>query len=152
MSIPVVRTDPTLIQGDHEKRIAGLEQSGFDPTAWIYVGSGAPAPAFQNGFSNVGGNRVPMRYRFLRPADPALDTYASPLLNPNSIEIQGAVTGGSLGSTIFQLLVPRYLPDGTPDWQTVNRDKDVHLAACDSVGAFVCMTVLQSGAVVYGFV
>lgn len=151
MSIPVQRTDPTLIQADHEARIAGLEKSGFDPTAWIYVGSGAPAPAFQNGFHNVGGNRVPMRYRFLRPADPDLDTYGT-TLNPNSIEIQGAVTGGSDGDTIFQLMEPRYLPDGTPAWTDVTRDKDVHLATCDNVGGFVVMTVLQSGEVAYGFV
>lgn len=145
----VARTDADRIIQNHEDRIGALEQSGNDPQEWVYVGSGSPAPDFQNGFYNIGGSEVPMRYRFLRTVDPDLDPNA---LTPNGIELQGAVAGGSDGDTIFTLLAPGYLPDGTPQWTAVNRDKALHLATCDSAGDFLVMTVKTNGDVVYGFV
>lgn len=145
----VLRTDETVILGDHETRIGDQERSGSDPKQWIYVGSGAPAPGFQNGFHNVGGSQVPMRYRFLRTLDPDLDPS---IYTPNAIELQGAVTGGTLGQTIFTLLFPGYRPDGSAAWTPVTRDADIHVTACDEAGAFAVVTVLTNGDVVYGFV
>lgn len=149
---PLKQTDANTVIGYLADQARRQERHGADPTQWIYVGSGAPAPDFQNGFDNVGGARVPMRYRFLRPTDP----FADPTVNANQIEIQGSVTGGAPGEVIFQLLEPFYYPDDTPApgpfWQPITRDFDVHLAASDDTGGFVVMTVLQTGEVVYGFV
>lgn len=105
--------------------------NGVDPIQadWIYVGD-VGAPAFQNSWRNSGGTHVPMRYRYL----PTKDMGAGQV----GIEIQGSVTGGTSGTTIFKL--------------PVTLDYDLHLAASDDSGSFMVLTVQQSGDVVAGFV
>lgn len=112
--------------------IHGRDHSnGVDPIQadWIYVGASG-APAFQNSWTNSGGTKVPMRYRYL----PEKDMGALQV----GIELQGSVTGGTSGTVIFT--IPMTL------------DYDLHLAASDDSGNFVVFTVQQSGDVVYGFV
>ncbi len=96
---------------------------------WHIVGDPGEA-AFQNSWVNTGGSRVPMRWRFKAVKDPAADQPA--------IEVQGSVTGGTPGTTVFTL--------------PLTLDYDLHLAATDDGGSFVCVTILQSGDVVQGFV
>jgi hypothetical protein len=118
----------------HETRITTeAERFLADPAAWIYVGSGAPAPDFQNGFFNVLGTKVPLRYRFLRPWDP--DT------TENAVQIQGSVAGGAMGLTIFTLKYPQVMPDGTPAWITATRDFDVQLTCSDDASNLVVVSV-----------
>jgi hypothetical protein len=117
-------------------------EPGVDPNwmnYWVPIG-----PPFQNGFANAGGSRVPLRYRLMREYDPGADQ--------QGVEIQGSVTTGALGDTIFTLLQPGYAPDGTPAWSVFGIDFDLHLPACDDLGSFVPFSVLQSGDVAYGFV
>jgi hypothetical protein len=135
----------------HETRITTeAERFLADPAAWIYVGSGAPAPDFLNGFSNVGGTLVPLRYRFLRAYDAELDPSTA---NPLAIQVQGSVTGGSLGLPICQLLYPQTMPDGTPAWVPAIRDFDVHLTCTDDDSNLVIVTIQGATAnLVYGFV
>lgn len=116
------QNQPLIHANDHNWR-------GADPipSNWHYVGD-TDEPAFQNGFDNVGGTKSPMRYRFL----PAKDLDSS----LPGIEIQGSVTGGSLGDTIFTLPLT---------W-----DYDVHLPATDDIGTFTPLTVKQNGDVVWG--
>lgn len=112
-----------LIHGtDHQWR-------GADPikAEWIYVGD-TDAPAFQNGWGNVGGTKAPMRFRWL----PARDTDS---MLPG-VEIQGSVVGGGIGDTIFTL--------------PITYDYDVHLPATDDAGSFEVFTVKQNGDVVWG--
>ena len=94
---------------------------------WIYVGD-TDAPAFQNGWGNVGDPKAPMRFRYLA----ARDT----LTGLPGIEIQGSVVGGSVGTTIFTMPI-------TFDW-------DVHLPATDDAGSFEVFTVKQNGDVMWG--
>jgi hypothetical protein len=142
-SVPV--TDDVAVLGSLHRRLERSERNSNDPLAWIYVGSGAPAPDFMNGFYNVGPPRVLLRYRFLRPYDPSS--------GQNAVQIQGSVTGGSPGLPIFRLAYPQWFPDGTADWQTFLLDYDVHLTACDDSGNLVVITVQGStGYVIHGFV
>jgi hypothetical protein len=141
----VVAPSVTEILRSHETRITTeAERFLADPAAWIYVNSGAPAPDFQNGFFNVLGSRVPLRYRFLRPWDPST--------TENAIQMQGSVGGGAAGLVIFTLLYPQVMPDGSAAWVTATRDYDVHLTACDDAGDLKIISVLTTGDVVYGFV
>lgn len=105
--------------------------NGMDPIPadWHNVG-GSGEPAFQNSWANSGGTKVPMRFRFL----PVRDSSSG----QPGIEIQGSVTGGTTGSTIFTL--------------PVTLDYDLHLAASDDAGSFLVLTVKQNGDVVAGFV
>lgn len=104
---------------------------GMDPIQadWVYVGASG-APAFQNSWTNAGGTKVPMRYRFLPQKD-----FGNQQVG---IELQGSVTGGTTGTTVFTL--------------PITLDYDLHLAASDDTGAYVVFTVQQSGDVVFGFV
>jgi hypothetical protein len=141
----VVLPDDGALLGDHERRIGTVERNVADPNEWIYVGSGAPAPDFQNGFFNVGSPRCLLRYRFLRPYDP--DT------EQDAVQLQGSIAGGSVGLTIFTLKYPFWLPDGTDNWQTFTLDSDIHLTCCDDDGNLVVISVVgATGEVVYGFV
>jgi hypothetical protein len=112
-------------------RIHGRDHTwrGADPISadWTYVGD-TDAPAFQNGWGNVGGTKAPMRYRYL----PAKDTDSQ----LPCVEIQGSVTGGALGTTIFTI--------------PLTLDYDVHLPASDDMGTFTPFTVKQNGDVVWG--
>lgn len=104
--------------------------------AWHYVGN-TGEPAFQNSWANVGSGAVPMRFRRIAgPIIPAVNIDSA----QTAIELQGAVTGGSAGTTIFQL------PDGYRPSYTL------HLAACDHTGAFAVFTIKTDGEVVGGFV
>ncbi len=108
----------------------GRRHIGTDPifTDWFYVGEG-DAPAFQNGWDNVGGSEVPMRFRFLPERDGSTDQ--------QGIELQGAVVGGS-AALIFTL--------------PITLDYDLHLPASDSGGSYIVYTVKQSGEVHLGAV
>jgi hypothetical protein len=142
---PVRPTDADALLAVLSAQATKAERNVNDPNAWIYVGSGSPAPDFQNGFFNVLGSRVPLRYRFLRPYDP--DT------TQNAVQLQGSIAGGSAGATIFTLLSPLYAPDGTPNWQTFTMDYDTHLTCCDDSGNLVIVTVQgATGHVIFGFV
>jgi hypothetical protein len=147
----VQRDDVVEILRRHEERITrDAERFLADPLAWIYVGSGAPAPPFENGFFNVGGSRVPLRYRFLREWDPNLNPDTA---NPLAIQVQGSVSGGATGLSICTLKYPRYMPDGTPAWVTAVRDYDVHLTCHDDSGTLIVVTIQGStGKLIQGFV
>jgi hypothetical protein len=108
----------------HDHRSMGMD---WIPADWHYVGA-AGEPAFQNGWSNSGGSKAPLRFRYM----PGVDSNS---LQP-AVKIEGSITGGT--STIFTLPI-------TLDYDTY------HIVADDS-GAPVTITVQQSGDVVDGFV
>ena len=116
------QNQPLIHGDDHNWR-------GADPIRceWHYVGD-TDEPEFQNGFDNAGGTKSPLRYRFL----PAKDTDSQ----LPGLEIQGSVTGGDIGLTIFTL--------------PITLDYDVHLPASDDIGNFTPITVKQSGDVIWG--
>jgi hypothetical protein len=133
------------IYADFERRIGRSERQVADPTPWIYVGSGAPAPDFQNGFFNVGPPRVLLRYRFLRPYDP--DAVQ------DAVQIQGSIGGGGDGLEIFTLLFPEYKPNGEDVWTTYTLDYDIHLTCTDDDANLVIISVIgATGKVYLGFV
>jgi hypothetical protein len=105
---------------EHVKRIRILERLACGP--WIYVGDPG-APAFQNGFSNQGGGKVPMRFR---------RNYGC------GSTIQGRVTGGARGDVVFTL-PPAYAPD-----------YELTLDSSDNADAFVVLHIFPSGDVVFG--
>lgn len=128
---PIYAPTPESALARHGYEIEKLKRRSLSAVAdWIYVGSGGGAPAFQNGWVNVGGTKVPMRYRIL--------PYHDTLTGQPGIEIQGSVTGGTPGTTIFTL--------------PFTLDYDLALDANDDTGNFAVFTVLQSGDVVHGFV
>jgi hypothetical protein len=145
----VAPTDDVSVLGGLNRRLERAERNTNDPHYWIYVGNyngdQPDAPAFENGFFNVGPPRTPLRYRFLRPYDPTT--------TQNAIQMQGSVAGGSPGLRIFTLKYPQWLPDGSGNWQPVLRDFDVHLTCCDDNGELVVVTIQgATGGVFYGFV
>ena len=142
---PIRPTDADAVIGTLAAESKKHERNVNDPNSWIYVGSGAPAPNFQNAFFNVLGTRVPLRYRFLRPYDP--DTAQ------NAVQIQGSVSGGGDGLVIFTLLYPFYEPDNTPAWQPFVLDYDIHLTCTTDSGTLVVVTIEgATGDVYQGFV
>jgi hypothetical protein len=90
---------------------------------WIYVGA-TGAPAFQNGWTNVGGTDTPLRFRTII----------------GGIELQGSITGGSIPSVVFNLpdVNGIYFPDGG----------DLYLATSDDSGAFHAWQVEAAGGAV----
>ena len=80
-------TRPSLarVLGNHEPRIREQERRGLG--IWHYVGE-AGEPAFENGWGNMGGSDAPLAFRHTVGA---------------GIEIQGSITGGTPGTTIFTL-------------------------------------------------
>ncbi len=80
---------------------------GADPTPpgkWIYVGTypGDPgttpdSPPFENSWVNVGGGEQRLRFR---------------LTNEDSLEVEGEVEGGDIGTTVTTVADP-YRPDET---------------------------------------
>ncbi len=89
-------TESTVF-GGHNRRIDALEKRGrrgVAGEAWVYVGSGGDIPGsgdppesvpdFVNGWENAGG--ASLRFRFVRD---------------DTIQIEGHITGGNLGTTIF---------------------------------------------------
>lgn len=119
------------VQDDNQPLVHGRDHQwrGADPLPadWIYVGE-LDAPLFQNGWGNVGGTKAPLRFRYLPSKD-----HDSQL---PGIEIQGSITGGAFGTTIFTL--------------PITYDFDVHLPATDDAGAFEVFTVKQNGDVMWG--
>jgi hypothetical protein len=99
------------------------------PADWVYVGSGGTAPAFQNGWDNMGGSKAPLRFAFV----PGFDSSSG---QPQLV-IEGSITGGTASTTIFTL------PFG--------RDYDTFPLICDGTGTPMVLTVKQSGDVVDGF-
>ena len=157
---PVRPTDDDAVIAVLSQQAKAAERNVNDPNLWIYVGNQGHAtnsdltdqpwaPPFLNGFSNVGAPRVLLRYRFLRPYDP--DT------TQNAIQLQGSVTGGTLGLPIFKLVAPQWFPqdpvDAPSNTDPPVLDADVHLTCCDDSGDLVIVTIeAASGFVYYGFV
>lgn len=100
------------------------------------------APVFQNGWSNSGGSYVSMRYRLAVGPPHVTDGNDGSLIDysDHQVELQGSVTGGTPGTTVFTLPTA-YAPDS-----------DLHLSAADDTGAFTCVTVQTGGDVINGFV
>jgi hypothetical protein len=89
-------------------RTGNLERRRY-PSDWIYVGA-TDAPTFENSWSNAGGGLRQLRYR-----DSGF----------NSVDIEGAVTGGTAPSIVTTIDATMPLPDesqpipgtGGHDWQ-----------------------------------
>lgn len=105
-----------------ERHIRRLERRGAGP--WHYVGSGAPEPDFQSPWQNLGGGKMNLRFRF------ALG---------GGVELQGSVTGGALGTTVFTLPEP-FRPIGG----------EVRLSGNDDLGELVVWQILVDGSVICG--
>lgn len=119
------QTTETKVFGDHERRMQAVEKR--PPGPWIYVGT-YPAgpnttpdsPPFEGVWQNSGGGETPMRFRWR---------------TDGNLDIEGGVTGGAAGSTIFNL------PAGfVPDF-------DKRLPATDQFDNHATVKILPSGAV-----
>jgi len=112
---------------NHGRRHVGR---GTDPiySDWHYVGAAGEA-AFQNGWTNSGGTKAPMRWRFR----PVLD----PKTRQPGFDIEGSVKDGTPATTIFTL--------------PFTVDYDLHRIVPDDSGNPANITVKQNGDVVDGF-
>jgi hypothetical protein len=155
----VERPTVEAVLADREQRLRRVERNLADPAEWVYVGNEGPladqpwAPDFQNGFFNVGGSRVPLRYRWLRPydVDPPPFVLDDAAYDPHELQVQGSVAGGASGLTIFTVVRPYWTPDGVVTAQAVHFDYDRRLTAHDDDGALVVVTIQgATGDVVYG--
>jgi hypothetical protein len=129
MMVRIQRPDLEEILGQHERYVE--EHDFFSLEEWQYVGSGSTVPDFQNGWTNAGAGRVPLRFRWL----------------PDSgLEIQGSVGGGSPGTVVFTL------PDHTtPPYSDIYRpDYIMHFIVADDVMSFQIVTLFPNGDVQIG--
>lgn len=132
---------------------------GGDPVyagMWFYVGdthtiipSGEYCPPFENGWTNVDSDEsvdfVPMRFRILlgppnmiRQAEPNAPWDVHIVTRQKSVEIQGDVTGGSDGTTVFTL---------PPSFRL---DHSVPFPGHDDSGLYVPSRLYQDGRFVRG--
>lgn len=117
---------PLFISSDRQK-IAGHRREldrlrNRAAGIWIVVGD-TDAPAFENGWSSAGGGFQALRFRWLLGG---------------GVELQGSVTGGTLGTTVFTLPVG-YRPDN-----------EIRALASDDTGATVVIRITAAGAVILG--
>lgn len=121
LKTPYARTTQDSTVVDLSDRVSILERMTCG--RWRYVGE-TDEPAFQNGWHNVGGDLVPMRFRLLLGC---------------GVEIQGSVTGGATGTVVFTLPDEGYRPD-----------YELRLVASDDTGDCLVFRVLTTGNVVAG--
>ena len=117
------------VYGDHEREIQALRKHAQGK--WIYVGNDdsedgsgtdVDSPAFQNGWDNIGGSEVPMRFRW------RLD---------GKLDIEGGIIGGDVGTVVFTL------PTG---WRP---DFDFRLTCSSNDATVVILKVESGGDVIY---
>ena len=96
-------------------------------------------PLFQNGWDNQGGTKELFSYRLSVGPPNVCDRNDNSIIDysDHQVEIQGSVSGGLLGTVIFQL----------PPSHTPIRDK--HKSVIDDVGGSVPMTVKGGTGLVY---
>jgi len=112
-----------VIQGQTKPAVHGRDHTPEGPDAvycgpWYYVGSGDTmpdgtiVPGFENGWQNVGGTKVPMRFRLVLgpPNLVRRDGTVDIVIAQKQTEIQGDVIGGANGTTVFTA-PPSHRPD-----------------------------------------
>lgn len=123
-----------ILPANHGRRHRGGSRDDGIPCQIHYVGDPGE-PAFQNGWSNSGGDLEDMRFYLAPGYDPdEATTYGI----YGRLWIEGSVTGGANGTAVFTL------PDG------FRPRKEKRIAASDDQGNFVVLRVLANGQVIRG--
>lgn len=115
MTVRIERPGVLHTLGNHETRTRNLEHAIHGP--WEH-------PTLINGWENVGGSAVPMRYRWLIGG---------------GFAIQGSIGGGDLGTVAFVIAIEEIRPD-----------YEIRLNGSDDDGNLVVWVVYPNGNVQVG--